>query len=105
MYKQNLALNSLQGLICHKTQPTLYIYNQITVYSGHGMTNLPIDLKKNWWGCTRGVMVKAIDCRIVVSKFVLQSCYYVHFQTDTLGKGMNALIFPAMGKIVPLLLF
>ena len=23
MYKQNLALNSLQGLICHKIQPTI----------------------------------------------------------------------------------
>ena len=22
MYKQDLALNNLQGLICHKTQPT-----------------------------------------------------------------------------------
>ena len=26
-------------------------------------------------GCPRGVMVKAMDCRIVVSEFVLQSRY------------------------------
>ncbi len=28
--------------------------------------------------CPRVVMVKAIDCGIVVSEFVLQLCYYVH---------------------------
>ena len=48
-------------------------------------------------GCPRGVMVKAIDCRIVVREFVLQSHYYVHFRANTLGKGMNPLILPAMG--------
>ena len=30
--------------------------------------------------CPGGVMVKALDCGIVVSEFVLQSRYYVHFQ-------------------------
>ena len=40
-------------------------------------------------GCPRGVMVKAMDCRTVVSEFVLQSRCYVHFREDTLGKGMN----------------
>ena len=48
-------------------------------------------------GCPRGVMVKALDCGIVVSKFELQSCYYIHFRTNTLEKGMNVLILPAMG--------
>ena len=48
-------------------------------------------------GCPHGVMVKAMDCRIVVSEFVLQSHYYVHFQANTLGKGMNPLILLAMG--------
>ena len=47
--------------------------------------------------CPRGVMVKVMDCGIVVSEFVLQSCYYVHFWANTLGKGMNPLILPAMG--------
>ena len=45
----------------------------------------------------RGVMVKAMDCGIVVREFVLQSRYYVHFRANTLGKGMNPLILPAMG--------
>ena len=48
---------------------------------------------------TRGVMVKAMSCGIVVREFVLQSRYYIHFRANTLGKGMNPLILPpAMGK-------
>ena len=47
--------------------------------------------------CPRGVMVKAMVCGIVVSAFVLQSRYYVHFRANTLGNGMNTLILPAMG--------
>ena len=34
---------------------------------------------------------------IVVCEFVLQSRYYVHFRANTLGKGMNPRILPAMG--------
>ena len=48
-------------------------------------------------GCPHGVMVKAIDCGIVVREFVLQSRYYVHIRANTLGKGMNPLILPAIG--------
>ena len=46
---------------------------------------------------SRGVMVKAVDCGIVVREFVLQSRYYVHIRANTLRKGMNPLILPAMG--------
>ena len=48
-------------------------------------------------GCPSGVMVKAMDCGIVVSEFVFQSRYYVHFRTNTLEKGMSPLIFLDMG--------
>ena len=48
-------------------------------------------------GCRRGVMVKAMDCGIVVREFEFQSRYYVHFRANTLGKGMNPLILQAMG--------
>ena len=48
------------------------------------------------WGCPRGVVVKAMDCGIVVSEFVLQSRYCIHFRANTLEKGMNPLILPAM---------
>ncbi len=47
--------------------------------------------------CPRGVMVKAMNCGIVVREFVLQSRYYVHFRANTLGKGMRPFILPAMG--------
>ena len=36
------------------------------------------------------------NCGREASKFELQSRYYVHFRTNTLGKGMNPLISPAM---------
>ena len=42
-------------------------------------------------------MVKAMDYGIVVSEFVLQLRYYIHFQANILGKGMTPLILPAMG--------
>ena len=45
------------------------------------------------------LMVKVMNCGIVVREFVLQSRYYVHFRANTLGKGMNPLILPpAMDK-------
>ena len=47
-------------------------------------------------GCPRGVMVKAMDCGIVVREFGLQSRYYVHFRANALKEGMNPLILPAM---------
>ena len=52
--------------------------------------------KETFGGCPRGVMVKVMDCEIVVSEFEFQSRYYVHFRANTLGKGMNSLILPAM---------
>ena len=42
-------------------------------------------------------MVKAMDSGILVSEFVLQLRYYVHFRANTFGKGMNPFILPAMG--------
>ena len=43
------------------------------------------------------IVVRVMDCGIVVSEFVLQSRYYIHFRANTLEKGMNPLILPAMG--------
>ena len=42
-------------------------------------------------------MVNAMDCGIVVSEFKLKLHYYIHFRTNTLGKGMNPMILQAMG--------
>ena len=54
-------------------------------------------------GGARIVVVNVLGWGIVVSEFELQSCYYVHFRTNTLGKGMNPLVLLAMGQIVALL--
>ena len=72
----DLALNNLQRLICHKTQ----------------QTKQPTETR----GYLHDVMVKAMDCGIVISEFELQSRYYVHFRTNAHGKGMNPLILPVM---------
>ena len=37
-------------------------------------------------------MANVLACDAVVSEFELQSRYYVHFQNNTLRKGMNAFI-------------
>ena len=66
-------------------------------YTRHGISGLYGTEHRYRRGCPRGVMVKAMDCGIVVSEFVLQSRYYVHFRTNTLGKCMNRLILLAMG--------
>ena len=56
-----------------------------------------ISLKHSWGDCLHGVMDKALGCRIVVSEFKLLLRYNAHFWMNTLGKGMNPLILPAMG--------
>ena len=48
-------------------------------------------------GCPRGVMFKVREFGTIICEFENQSRYYVHFQTNTLGKGVNPLILPAMG--------
>ena len=40
-------------------------------------------------GCLFGVMVKTLDCRLVVSEFELHSLNYIPFQTASFGKVMN----------------
>ena len=41
-------------------------------------------------------MAKLLDCGFEVSEFELQLGYNVRFRTDTLVKGKNILILPAM---------
>ena len=50
-------------------------------------------MKEKWmeevyWGSPRSVMVNEPDCNIVVREFELQSRFYVHSRSSTLGKGM-----------------
>ena len=37
-------------------------------------------------GSPCGVVAEILSCKIVISKFKLWLCYYIHFQTNTLGK-------------------
>ena len=56
------------------------------------------------WGSPRGLVANVLDDNIVVSEFEVQSYYYVHVQTNTLGKGINFLI-PPTPKIVSQLVY
>ena len=102
MYKQGLALNNLQELICLKTQPTNFLWNLPT------SCYQPFDL--GWlivWvlcispflGGARGVMV------IIIGNGHGDTSSnpgrdWLHFTKDSyLRKGMNPIILPpAMGK-------
>ena len=41
------------------------------------------------------VVANEQDCNIIVSEFKLQSCYDIHFWTNTLGQGMKPLTKPS----------
>ena len=84
---------------CTEWSTTLF---QLWCAISHIASIVKCDLLHCSWGRPRGVMVKALDCGFVVREFELQSCYYLHFRTNTLRKGMNALILPSMGLILPL---
>ena len=88
------SLNDLSTLVSGKARcKTNEGYFMMPSYSRADVGQLLVG------GCPRGVMVKAMNCGIVVREFVLQSRYYVHFRANTLGKGMNPLILPpAMDK-------
>ena len=89
--KKNIPLTLFERVMCERE---LEIKQNCNI-----LTPTPLAITLFLWGCPRGVMVKAMNCGIVVREFVLQSRYYVHFRANTLGKGMNPLILlPAMGK-------
>ena len=95
-----------------------YDYLLFVCYASLGITpfyrlSRSTSLKKSWHRTYTllmgegfsGLLVNAIHCRIVVSESELQRRYYVHFRTNTIGKGMIPLIFPAMVLILPHLFF
>ena len=86
-----------------KGESNIWGYIDMTVVSG--VIFKCILIKSSHRTFPRGVMVKSLDYELEVSEFEFQSHLYVYFRTNTLGKGMNHLIFPATGQIVPLLSF
>ena len=92
--------SSLFSSLSHSLSPislALYFFSPFFSHPHFGSLSFFPSLCLSRRGCPLGVIVKAMDGGIVVSEFVLQSRYYVHFQAITLEKGMNPLIFPAMG--------
>ena len=74
MYKEYLALNNLQWLICHKTQSTIYLMLLVTL-------NLNC-------GSLHAVVFNVLDCDIILSEFELQPCYYVYIQANIRGESI-----------------
>ena len=60
------------------------------MYDNVFLSSLSLSLSLSLWECPSGVMVKALDCGIVISEFELLYRNYVHFR-------INTLILPAMG--------
>ena len=95
----DLPLNKLQRLIWNKQKTNKKGQTSNRILDDSEMNVSGLNLTTYIRTCPRGVMVKAMNCGIVVREFVLQSRYYVHFRANTRGKGMNPLILPpAMGK-------
>ena len=99
------AFSTNRNLTYTHTHTHIYIYIYIYIQSQYLLKTSELLALRLFRGCPRGVMVKAMDCGIVVSEFVLQSRYYVYFRANTLGKGMNPLILPTMGQIVQRLFY
>ena len=98
-YKDGFGVKVDMPLKRNQTKPTLPI---ILLKSNHEELSRIISYFLSFSisceeGCLCGVMVKAMDCEIVVGEFRLQSSYCIHFQINTLGKGINPLILLAMG--------
>ena len=49
------------------------------------------------WNSLHGIMVKLLECGIVVRKFEPHSRYDVHFMTYTIENGMSPVILQPMG--------
>ena len=56
-------------------------------------------------GSSCGLVANSLNSEIVVREFKNQSLYYVHFCINSLRKGMNPVIHPAMDLTLPLWFF
>ena len=61
----------------------------ILSYLGSKSSNCPFAALQNWWVSSCGVVAKALEFKIFLSEFELQFSFYVHFRSNTLGKGMD----------------
>ena len=114
----DLALNNLQWLMCHKTKPNLTNLLltgtvpgwEIFAWPQRWSRHISIKHHFSFLRNIKQVVMWPKDyiysfCDIPKMKFSwqgrefgLQSRYYVHFRTNTLGKVINSLMPPDMGK-------
>ena len=84
---------------CRNRHIYIYIYSEFFRCLNFLLVCAVFDIQYisvNLVGVPRDLLVKVLECRIIVSRFELQSRYYVHLWTNTLGKGMNSFILPAV---------
>ena len=79
----------------HKIPPKLHLMVRLQFWS-FGECRVPLHCHYFNGRSLCGIEANMLNWAIVVCKFKLQSCYNIHFWTDTLGKGMNLLIPQAM---------
>ena len=87
---QNILPNDCEKLLLHLV--VIWDFNFYFIMSIY----LYIDNTRLLGGYLRGAVANVQDCDFVVSEFKLQSCYYFHFRSNTLRKGMNFLILSPM---------
>ena len=99
----DLALNNLRRLICHKTKPnqTIHFYYILFYFISSILIFIYLFFVLNVFlvvsgGWPRGVMVKAVDCEVVVSSYSSRAITFTFWQIP-LGKVLNTLVLPAMG--------
>ena len=57
--------------------------------------NYKIGKNQNIKWSPHSIEAKMLDCNSIASRFEFQSHYYIHFQTNTFGKGVNSFISPS----------
>ena len=70
------------------TTESLTDIKKVTLFSSSFCANV----STSWGGDLHDVMANMLDCNILANEFELQSCFYIHFRANSLGKGMNPLI-------------
>ena len=91
----------IETMIKRKENMYIYIYIYIYIYMGKILFSLTL----HDMSCTALVYQWHSGYNIVVKKFKLQLCYYIHFWTNILRKGINSLMPLTMGSIIPLMSF
>ena len=94
IYLVNRQYKTYFSIIRYHQQKQTEVYYPTLTYK-HVHTIVIFILKVMGSPC--GVEANVLDCIIIRSEFEFQLCYYVHFWTNTFGKGKNLFIPPIIG--------